>query len=628
LIGQAAAGPVILNEDTGGSWRYDFLDDEGIETCDNVVIANGVAGLIPIVNGTNWEKEGVAVENGGLYDLFFAKSPSVMKEGDIYKMWYGGWNGVKHNILYATSTNGKDWVKRDLPVVTTGLPGEYDDTGADIPKVIKDDGIYKMWYLGNDSVNNRIMYAFSGDGIDWIKGGDVFGETGVRPTSVLKDGNIFKMWYNYREDGKWKIYYAESSNGIEWIKQGRVLDTGDLGEPDDQHVSSAAVIKENDDTYRMWYGGHNGDDGYRIYYATSDNGIEWVKQGLAIDHGEPGEGDDNGSGSPCAIIDDDGVYKVWHSGVVDGYDMQVMYAVNSPTFAEKGCLKSVEISLDQKQTWEDLSIDKDELGSDNVIRVSVLDGISGEAIPGFDNLEDTSIDISTIDSDTHPIIRLYVTFAGDGTATPVLNELRITWQNTLSSEDITPLAVPVNNLWSGPSIVVAAAIGITLFSLGIAGSTEVGKYRLIPFISPLYTRLKREDVLDQLTRDKIYEYIMSNPGDHYNSIKQKLNLKNGTLAYHLRTLERENFIKSMRDGMYKRFFAVGTKIPGINGFSLYSIQGRIMEVLVRHPGLTQRDISKLLDASQQLVSYHLNQLIKSGHIRVERSDNTLRYYGN
>jgi len=154
----------------------------------------------------------------------------------------------------------------------------------------------------------------------------------------------------------------------------------------------------------------------------------------------------------------------------------------------------------------------------------------------------------------------------------------------------------------------------------------VGKYRLIPFVSPLYTRLKREEVLDQLTRDMIYEYITSHPGHHYNEIKNNLGLKNGTLAYHLRTLERENFIKSKRDGMYKRFFATGTKIPGINGFTLYSIQGRMMEVLIRHPGLTQGQIAKLLDASQQLVSYHVNQLIKQGALRSSKDGSLLRYY--
>jgi predicted transcriptional regulator len=46
---------------------------------------------------------------------------------------------------------------------------------------------------------------------------------------------------------------------------------------------------------------------------------------------------------------------------------------------------------------------------------------------------------------------------------------------------------------------------------------------------------------------------------NYSSIKEELQISNGTLSYHLKMMEKENFIKSERDGLYKRFYTVNSK---------------------------------------------------------------------
>jgi predicted GH43/DUF377 family glycosyl hydrolase/DNA-binding MarR family transcriptional regulator len=173
-------------------------------------------------------------------------------------------------------------------------------------------------------------------------------------------------------------------------------------------------------------------------------------------------------------------------------------------------------------------------------------------------------------------------------------------------------------------IAIMAALLMTVF----AARTEIGKYRTIPLFFPLYSRLKKEEVLDHVIRVKIYEHITNNPGDHFNSIKNKLNLNNGVLTYHLKTMERENFIKSMRDGMYKRFYPVDQKVARVNGFGTESIQGKIVMHVMGNPGLTQREISKALSVSQQVVSYHLKIMQETGHVRVRRDGRTNRYFVN
>lgn len=300
-----------------------------------LLILNGSAGASNL-EGKNWTKHGVAVPKGDTYDLHYAKNPCVIKDDGVYKMWYAGYNHdeVRVRILFAISSDGVTWSKSPSnPILDRGDSGEPDDTHVDAPKVIIDGGGYKMWYAGYDGSINRIMYATSVDGLAWVKRGVVLSGTNAFPNTIIKDGANYKMWYQDLVDGHNRIYYATSRDGISWVKQDIALDIGNPGELDDMHVAGAAVIKDGDKTYRMWYSGHDEVTGYRIFYATSDNGLNWTKHGLVIDQGSPGEKDVNGAAYSCVIKDDDGYYKMWYGGIVGGLEINVMYA-RSPYTSE------------------------------------------------------------------------------------------------------------------------------------------------------------------------------------------------------------------------------------------------------------------------------------------------------
>lgn len=107
--------------------------------------------------------------------------------------------------------------------------------------VVFDDNVYKMWYLSCvewiKSVNRiepvyNIKYAESYNGINWIQTGRVAielapDEGGLVSASVLKQDGIYKMWFgkrkkeDYRENinNSYRIGYAESIDGISWIRK-------------------------------------------------------------------------------------------------------------------------------------------------------------------------------------------------------------------------------------------------------------------------------------------------------------------------------------------------------------------------------------------------------------------------
>ena len=171
-----------------------------------------------------------------------------------------------------------------------------------------------------------------------------------------------------------------------------------------------------------------------------------------------------------------------------------------------------------------------------------------------------------------------------------------------------------------------AFVALIAFAMSFAFATrrESVKYKLLMFIVPLFSRLKREEVLDHETRGMIRGYVIANPGDHFNSIKASLKLKNGTLAHHIHILERERIIKSVKDGKYRRFFPMGMRIAD-RAFPT-KIEKLILDIVKETPGVTQKDIASQLGISQPTISYHITKLRKAKRLRTEKHGMSLRHF--
>ncbi|KAA0002464.1 MAG: hypothetical protein FE048_03695 [Thermoplasmata archaeon] len=74
--------------------------------------------------------------------------------------------------------------------------------------------------------------------------------------------------------------------------------------------------------------------------------------------------------------------------------------------------------------------------------------------------------------------------------------------------------------------------------------TEPGKYKFLSFLLiPLYTRIKKEDMLDNFVRGQIYGLIKTNPGIHYNDIMRKLELKKWCIIISLTDVRKNRYDK-------------------------------------------------------------------------------------
>ena len=101
----------------------------------------------------------------GSFDSVRTSHPHVIKDGDVYRMWYGGYQAGAANtwdVGYATSPDGINWTKSlDSPVLVASQAWEmttgYRENQA--PWVLYDAGLYEMWYYGTSSPAWEMGYA-------------------------------------------------------------------------------------------------------------------------------------------------------------------------------------------------------------------------------------------------------------------------------------------------------------------------------------------------------------------------------------------------------------------------------------------------------------------------------------
>ncbi|MFP3553214.1 hypothetical protein SB861_21230 [Paraburkholderia sp. SIMBA_049] len=160
---------------------------------------------------------------------YIAVTPTIIREGPLWRMWYisgvrwvdvdGKYEPV-YVIKYACSKDGINWDRPNhLCIVPT-----HDTEAFSHPTVIKDGDKYRMWYCYRNSHDYRdgagayrIGYAESFDGLDWARMDDALGlplsahgwdsTMTCYPFVMSIDGRIV-MFYNGNGFGRSGFGYA------------------------------------------------------------------------------------------------------------------------------------------------------------------------------------------------------------------------------------------------------------------------------------------------------------------------------------------------------------------------------------------------------------------------------------
>ena len=201
-------------------------------------------------------------------------------------------------------------------------------------------------------------------------------------------------------------------------------------------------------------------------------------------------------------------------------------------------------------------------------------------------------------------------------------KIKIVATENSESENSNEINMP--NISAGKSLIILTIAGI-LFQIN---RSENLKYLGLKFFFvPMYSRLQKDTLVDEPTRQKLLKYIYSEPGANFKQLKDKFSLHNGTLAHHINILENHEIITSHRSGRQRLFFPMGVN-QEISRVSLVTneTQLNIMDIVKETPGITQAMISKKLNMSRQKVNYHVNSLVDKAFIKIEKQGRITRLF--
>jgi hypothetical protein len=229
-----------------------------------------------------------------------------------------------------------DWQRSDQPVLSSLTTAQsWCRTTVYSPTVLKENGRYRMWYLGCFSSTRlgdmHLGYAESDNGIDWVEHPHnpihcdhelpLEGSRWQTP-HVLYDDDMsrYRMWFVMPEgqaaDGtlRQRLGHATSADGLAWDIDPEVLYPS---------ARRPCVWRDGPGQYRMWVNSAPDPDGHframagAIFRFTSTDGLHWERDA------EPAVTADGEVAATIVypfVVEDDGDYTMWYGCHVD--DMQ------------------------------------------------------------------------------------------------------------------------------------------------------------------------------------------------------------------------------------------------------------------------------------------------------------------
>lgn len=169
------------------------------------------------------------------------------------------------------------------------------------------------------------------------------------------------------------------------------------------------------------------------------------------------------------------------------------------------------------------------------------------------------------------------------------------------------------------AIAWVAANGKTILGLG-GGGLLAG-----------YARVHGDGILEHPGRAEVYERVKAFPGVNFVQLSEQVEFGTSTLNYHLRVLEKNGFVTSVRDGRYLRFFdRKSGHYSNQKKFQVSALRNPQTAAIAQHiranPGVAQCDLATTFGVTASTVTWHINRLAQQGLVTKTRDAHRTRYY--
>ena len=175
--------------------------------------------------------------------------------------------------------------------------------------------------------------------------------------------------------------------------------------------------------------------------------------------------------------------------------------------------------------------------------------------------------------------------------------------------------------------VAVAATGLGLILAAVAAyfwpAVKLGLF------VPLYAKLSKDKVLDQETRNLVHAKVEQDPGCQVQDIADFLSVSWTTAAYHIRVLRKMGLVIGRQKGRHLHLFVAGSR--DTSGFeamaALKNVTAReILTLVMRRPGVIQKDICLDLGIAASTASWHIARLRDQALLREEKDWKMRRYF--
>jgi hypothetical protein len=210
-------------------------------------------------------------------------------------------NGIGRPIYVEVSSKDPKKVVcvNQTPLLDVGISGSFDDNGIMVTSIVQLDSKTIFMYYAGFEICNKIRYriltglAVSNDaGITFKRHSDVpvlersANELFFRGGPyVMHQQGLFRMWYvagsswmelSNKQMPVYVLKYMESEDGISWPDEG--IPVMEFSEKDEHGFGRPWVLNSHGSDYEMFYSIRRKSlNAYRLGYATSNNGIDWIR---------------------------------------------------------------------------------------------------------------------------------------------------------------------------------------------------------------------------------------------------------------------------------------------------------------------------------------------------------------
>lgn len=251
-----------------------------------------------------WQKKGLVYCPDGKYAWakHSALQPTpIMLSDEIIRVYVGfrDHKGVgRIGYVDVDAMNPSEIIKiSENPVLDIGVPGSFDDNGVIQCAIVQRDDKLFLYYAGYQLGHKVRFLAFGGLAVS-EDGGNLFSRYSKVPImertedellfrvihSIMFEDGVWRAWYGGGStfiEGEAKtlpvynIRYIESDDGIHFQSKGKVCI--DIQGEDEYRVGRPYVIRDKG-IYRMFYSTATKTKGFRIGYAESRDGLNWIRK--------------------------------------------------------------------------------------------------------------------------------------------------------------------------------------------------------------------------------------------------------------------------------------------------------------------------------------------------------------